>query len=237
MSRTIKSLIPRGVRREVKILRAKAFEAAGSDMFSYPALNGLDRKILAYIGTAPGVFLEIGANDGFSQSNTYHLERHLGWHGILIEPVPHLFDRCRRIRRSSECFNVACVGPNDQGAVDIIDLDLMSVTLGQQTDDEERRRLQGHAGRSLTAVATTLSQVVDRSGVPHIDFMSVDVEGAELRVLSGLDMPRHTPTWLLIETAHSRETAELLQPYMTLEVQLSHHDYLFRSVGADPTPR
>lgn len=229
MNTTIKQLVPRGVRRETKILRAKAFEAVGSQAFSYPALNRLDRKILPYIGTKPGVFLEIGANDGFSQSNTYHLERHLGWHGILVEPVPQLFDRCRRLRRASSCFNVACVGPDDPDAVEVVDLDLMSVTLGQQTESEESGRLQGRAGRPFRAEATTLSCVIERADLLHVDFMSVDVEGAELKVLAGLDMARHTPTWLLVETAHVETLAEALEPHMILHAQLSHHDYLFRS--------
>ena len=38
----------------------------------------------------PGIFLEAGAHDGWTGSNTYWLEVSLGWSGILIEPVPGL---------------------------------------------------------------------------------------------------------------------------------------------------
>lgn len=227
---TVKKTIPRRIRRQSKILGAKAFEALGSDLFSHPALNDLDRKLLPYLGDEPGLFLEIGANDGYSQSNTYYLERRLGWKGILIEPLPDLYQRCRRLRRASDCFNVACVGPDSPASVDLVNLDLMSVALGQQSRQEELRRLAGHSVVPITVEAMTLSAVIDRAGAARIDFLSIDVEGAELQVISGLDLERHTPTWLLVETAHPDEVSSALNDHMQLEAKLSHHDYLFRDV-------
>ncbi len=228
---TVKGKIPRKIRRQSKLLAARAFESVGADLFSHPALNDLDRKILPYLGSDPGLFLEIGANDGYSQSNTYYLERRLGWKGILIEPVPGLYQRCQRLRQASKCFNLACVGAEGPDAVDLMDLDLMSVALGQQSQDEEFLRLSGHAGVAIRVEATTLSDVIDRAEAVHVDFMSIDVEGAELQVIAGLDLGRHTPSWLLVETAHSSEVTSLLSGHMQFEAQLSHHDYLFRSLG------
>ena len=41
--------------------------------------------LLEATGGARGVFVEMGALDGFDKSNTYALERCLGWDGVLIE--------------------------------------------------------------------------------------------------------------------------------------------------------
>lgn len=231
MRRSWKKLLPLRVRRTVKIRRAHLFESFGSRRYAYPALNGLDRKVYPFLPDRPGTFLEIGANDGYSQSNTYFLERLHGWRGILIEPLPSLFRTCRRIRPSSRCFNTACVAPGTEADhVRIVDLDLMSVTLDQQDPSEQAARLRDRHGRLSIVPATALSHVIDEAGSPTIDFMSVDVEGAEIAVLSGLDLTRHTPRLLLVETNHPEDVVALLSSTMQLKAKLSHHDYLFESV-------
>ena len=45
-----------------------------------------------------GTFVEIGGNDGLSTTNTYHLERCLGWQGLLIEGRPENFNKMVRAR-------------------------------------------------------------------------------------------------------------------------------------------
>lgn len=43
-----------------------------------------------------GVFVEVGANDPTSpESQSFHLERLLGWTGLLIEPIPYLANLAR----------------------------------------------------------------------------------------------------------------------------------------------
>lgn len=227
-----KLLVPISFRRYLKVGRARLFERFGSDRFSRPAFNALDTQMLAYLPKGPGVFLEIGANDGFRQSNTYYLERFRGWRGVLVEPMPKLFAQCQRIRPKSQCFNRACVATEATSSATMVDMDLMSLTLGQQDAAEEGRRLSG--GHEITVKATTLSAILDEAGEPNIDFMSVDVEGAELSVLRGLDLDRHTPKFLLIETADPGAVEDLLRGYMTPIDKLSVHDYLFQQVSPIP---
>ena len=79
----VKSAVPQRAGQRIRVAQARLFEAFGSKRYSSPGLRGLDQKVFQYLPTEPGVFLEIGANDGFSQSNTYYLERVLGWRGVL----------------------------------------------------------------------------------------------------------------------------------------------------------
>ena len=58
----------------------------------YYGQNKMDKKLLKYLNYNNGFFIELGANDGLRQSNTYYLEKNLGWRGILIEPEKKNFD-------------------------------------------------------------------------------------------------------------------------------------------------
>src|SRR5207248_1270594 len=99
------------------------------------------------------------ANDGFSQSNTYFLERFLGWSGILVEAIPELAERCRRLRRRSQVHQCALVSP-DFGRTEIHMhyANLMSVVDGAlQTrtaqEDHLRQGLEVQRLRSTYEVA------------------------------------------------------------------------------------
>ena len=230
--KSLRDRVPAGARRSIAVARAKLFEAVGSRRYSKPALNKLDVKILPYLPADPGVFLEVGANDGFSQSNTYYLERWLGWRGILIEPHPDAFRRCAKLRRNSHCVQAACIADSNGAAVvDLVGMGLMSITVGAQEAEAERQRLQAGDryadGARVSVPARRISEIIDQSPYESIDFMSIDVEGAEHLLLKGLDLARHCPALLLIETADIDRVKARLAPWMALTDKLSHHDYLF----------
>ena len=92
----------------LRTLRRTVFESLGSDRFSRPSPYHLEKKLLEYFD-GPGVFVEAGAVDGFFESNTYYLERFLGWRGILIEPMPAMFRRIHVNRPRARAFNCALV--------------------------------------------------------------------------------------------------------------------------------
>ena len=58
-------------------------------------------------GRKGGVFVDVGAHDGVSFSNTLFFERELGWRGLCIEPIPEIFDDLAK-NRSAICVR-ACV--------------------------------------------------------------------------------------------------------------------------------
>jgi hypothetical protein len=76
----------------------------------------------------------------------------------------------------------------------------------------------------------TLSQVIDESPFKRVSFMSIDVEGYEVHVLSGLDFDRHCPDYLLVETLQIEEIKNKFGRYMNQVAKLSHHDYLFQKL-------
>jgi len=57
-------------------------------------------------GVKGGVFLDIGAHDGESLSNSKFFEEELGWSGICIEPNPDVFKLLKE-NRNCICINKA----------------------------------------------------------------------------------------------------------------------------------
>ena len=90
--------------------RRRLFERCGSARYSSPALHGIDRELDRIIDRDCGYFVEAGGHDGYTQSNTYYLERFRGWTGVLVEPMRELADEARRNRPRARVFECALVG-------------------------------------------------------------------------------------------------------------------------------
>ena len=62
----------------------------------YNAYHQLDKKLLKYINYKNGFYIDCGANDGVNQSTTWYFEKYLNWNGILIEPIPNVFNELKK---------------------------------------------------------------------------------------------------------------------------------------------
>src|ERR1700685_2673703 len=79
-------------------------------MGRYYGLQKLDRKLEKYLDYNGGFYVELGANDGITQSNTAYFERRRNWKGVLIEPSHRNFLKCRQNRAATNAFYcAACV--------------------------------------------------------------------------------------------------------------------------------
>jgi FkbM family methyltransferase len=222
-----------------------AAEAVGIDRLSRPALHGLDMSLNAIIDCDGGFFVEAGGNDGFTQSNTYWLERFRGWSGILVEPMPELAEHARIERPSSRVFQCALVPADRDGGTVLMHFgDLMSSVTGAHGDAtadtawiEPGLVLGWRDPYDVEVPARSLSSVLDEAGAPEIDLLSLDVEGYEEQVLRGLDLTRHAPRWIVIE-AHDVEAGRsrfevMLGERYVLHAQLSPVDLLYRRSDAE----
>jgi FkbM family methyltransferase len=187
-----------------------------------------------------GFFVELGANDGVTQSNTLHFERFRGWKGVLVEPIPHNYLACRENRSSENAiFCNACVSFDYKDKfVEIAYSNLMSAPIGLESDVEDalaharsgKRFLpSGEDVFTFGALARPLNDLLVEAGAPgQIDLLSLDVEGAELEVLKGIDHERFRFRFMCIET----RSAESVKAYCESKNyriigKISDLDYLF----------
>jgi FkbM family methyltransferase len=206
----------------------------------YYGLNGLDQKIEKYLNYDNGYYVELGANDGRSQSNTLYFERYRNWHGVLVEPTPHNYLLCRANRspRNSIYCNACTSFEYKEKFVEIVYSNLMSTPIGLESDFVDPSS-NAQAGAkflkktdnnfSFGAVAKPLNDLLVASSAPkEIDFLSLDVEGAEIEVLKGIDHKTFRFKHMCVESRDSGKlTAYLAKHGYQYTAQLSELDHFF----------
>ena len=209
----------------------------------YNSVNGLDQKLEQYVDYDLGFYVELGANDGVTQSNSLYFDRHRHWHGVLVEPSPHNFLKCRKRRgRTNRIYCAACVSFDYADEfVRMAYSNLMSTSLSLATDIADTRRHAkegsvflepGEEVFEFGALARTLNSLLADAGAPRtIDFLSLDVEGAELEVLKGVDHQEYRFKFILVECRDLARMTEFLERHNYRQVdRFSEHDYLFASL-------
>ena len=160
--------------------------------------------IFNFLGNkSKGFFVEVGANEPDApESQTWHLEQR-GWTGILVEPIPELAEKAKKIRSSSTVYQVACTSKNNIGTLEFLipfngdELVSGHASLRANIDEHNYSKF-----KKLEVKAVTLDSILDAQNVKSIDLLSIDVEGAELEVLEGLDLKRFRPKLILLEDKH-----------------------------------
>ena len=177
------------------------------------SIHGLEDKFINIIGHKKnGFYIELGANNGINQSNTFKLQKILHWDGILIEPNPTLAHECvinRSFARSPQVSCAACVPFGyEEHFVEIVDFGLMSVAKNLDIDSQAIKAFHHNAINYKNnrktfvygAVAKTLNEILLTHNAPaNIDFLSLDVEGNEESVLRGIDFDHFSFNFILVE--------------------------------------
>jgi FkbM family methyltransferase len=194
------------LRRYVSVSHARQLTAAvpGRLPIRCLAQHGEDSLLWDLLGEKlVGYYVEIGAHNGVNLSNTYFFES-IGWRGLLVEAHPELAEMCRRARPGSIVVHAALGPPNagDRTRFSMVQgahgVDALSFTIA---NDSHLSRIRREGGEivEVDVPRTTLSQLLEQEQPQSIDFMTIDVEGAELDVLLGADLERWRPRVLVVE--------------------------------------
>ena len=161
--------------------------------------------ILSYFGNKRGTFLDLGANDGITFSNTHHLAQ-MGWSGVCVEPAQTAFAALSKLYRGNdkiECVNAAiCSAPgivpfHESGShLGKGDTALLSTTKASEMD---RWKSSGETFTETEAECITFDGLLERTDHRRFDLISIDVEGADLEALIQIDLKEVGCKMLIVE--------------------------------------
>ena len=173
----------------------ESFSQHGQDRFVYETFFK-DR-------TEKGTYVDIGAYDGVKFSNSFFFERHLGWRGICIEPLPNAFEKLKA-NRTALCLN--CAISDHSGVGNFVDVDMgkfekMYSGLWANYDPRHLDVLRQDAERAkvIQVDIRRLEEVLDAYGMRRVDYMSIDTEGSELKILKDIDLGAYDVRVLSVE--------------------------------------
>lgn len=164
---------------------------------------GQDRFLEKYLFKKinKGFFVDIGANDGITFSNTYFFEKK-GWGGICIEPIENVFINLQK-NRSSKCF-MGVVSGEESDFVDFLHIsgeaEMLSGILSKCNNDHTKRieqEVNNKGDKNVIKVKNyNFNNIVGKLG---IDYLSIDTEGAELEILKSIDFSKYNIKAITVE--------------------------------------
>lgn len=158
-----------------------------------------------------GFLVEAGAFDGEFQSNSIFFETQRNWSGILIEPIPSFYRSVLAKNRKLHKINV-CIAKNKPT---ISKFRVHSVYSGRDNVlYESHKKLIGNQAKFLYVPCFSLYTILKAINISKVEFFSLDVEGGEYDVLTGLDFDRLDITTFLIEHSNDLVTKPLISKLM-----------------------
>lgn len=144
-----------------------------------------------------GTYIDLATNDPIFRSSTYFLDACLGYRGVCIEANPmHYYN----IFRQRTCQLVPACASNAPLRLNLA-IDVNEATGGSSTLNAKAVNRSSFAHE---IACDSLTSMLERQGLRHIDLLSLDVEGHEGPVLAGLNFSRVNISVILIEPDCSR---------------------------------
>lgn len=162
-----------------------------------------------------GFFVDIGAYDGIWASNSYFFEKNLGWEGICVEPNPDVFNR---LRQNRTCYCEQCCVSDVTGQklfLKCTDCAILYSGLLDSFDQRDIARIdqtistRGGKKEVVFVKCFKLKELLQKYNVKHIDFLSVDVEGAEEAVIKSIDFDEVNIEVIVIENNYKKNNVKM----------------------------
>lgn len=151
-----------------------------------------------FAGVSRGTFVEVGANDGYSWSNTWGLAE-LGWRGLYFEPVEALAIQCRDKHIHNNIKVVASAVGSHDGVTALFLGE--GATTSRKVAEENTYFYGNNPDIFIPVPVVTLNTALNQEGIPHnFDLLVIDVDGDEVAVLEGIDLTIWKPKVIIAET-------------------------------------
>ncbi|XP_020290568.1 uncharacterized protein LOC109858082 [Pseudomyrmex gracilis] len=157
-----------------------------------------------------GFFIECGAYDGETRSNTLFLERFNGWTGLLIEADPINFTKMLRKNRRAY-LSPTCLGVIEKPVVASF---LMARNVGRLHEPENTTVTNSpdvaYTGEHTRVQCFPLALYIAALGIKTVDYFSLDVEGSEIDILETIPFQAVDIKTMSVEYIHNAKGQKYL---------------------------
>ena len=144
----------------------------GQDVLAFSQV-GKDKK---------GFFVEFGATDGKTLSNSYLLEKSFGWSGILCEPGKAWHSDLKKNRNT--VIDTRCVFSSTGKLVEFTETYVGELsTISSFMKSDANRFLRKNSGTYQVETVSLYDLLLTHNAPKYIEFLSVDTEGSEFEIL------------------------------------------------------
>ncbi|NBW56734.1 FkbM family methyltransferase [bacterium] len=181
--------------------------------YDAPRPQPSDFAVKFFEGKRDGIFVDIGAADGIIWSNSLAFEINYNWSGLCIEAHPSTYKKLVENRKQTTCINLAVSDKEEDLNFVCIEGSASCISgLSRHFDNRHKDRIiseldiTNSSASKLKVKAKPLQQILDEHKLCNIDYLSVDVEGAELAVLKGIDFNRTNISLISLEVNYELDT-------------------------------
>ncbi len=149
-----------------------------------------------------GFFVEFGAADGITYSNSLYLESELGWRGILAEPA-RIWHHALKTNRA--CFvDDRCVWIETGKQISFNEAPTSAHSTIDAYSNADMHAASREGGRRYMVETVSLNDLLVHWGAPRrIEYLSMDTEGSELEILSAFDFETYDVRLITVEHNHT----------------------------------
>lgn len=149
---------------------------------------------LAFAGKERGTYIDVGGGHPVAGSVTFWFYKR-GWDGVVVEPQGDLVRLHRKLRPRDAVVH-SLIGADNKER----DFYLFDRLHGLSTTVREYAKAAGARFQTLRLQSMSLAELCRSCKRGAIDFLNIDVEGAEAEVIAGADWDRFRPGIVLVES-------------------------------------
>ena len=181
-----------------------------------------------------GTFVDIGAHDGVTFSNSYFFEKERNWKGICVEPIPEIFSKLDETRN---CIKInGCI--SDQTGTEkflrvkgeYVDTEMLS-GLVKDYDSRHLERIDreikeyGGSKEEIEVKCFDINQLLKENNIHQVDFFTIDTEGNEMKILKTIDFD----IFLVENNYQTEEMNEFMSAKGFKRIRKIGHDDVYRN--------
>ena len=218
------------VKNKSKVFLKKFFVLIKKGKSKFYSQDGQDEFIerVIFKDLYNGYFVDIGANDGITYSNSYYFEKK-GWSGVCVEPIPCIFEKLKN-NRKCVLFN-GVISSNRKEYVDFLHVkgyaEMLSGIINNYENkhmDRVDKEIRDYGGKKQF-IKVKNYHFDDVVKIKNIDYLTIDVEGSELDIIKMIDFNKYYIKVITVES-----------PYENKEIQrhLEKNNFdLVKRIGSD----